>query len=65
MSGLKSSAIQPIIKTKRTVVPGEYGIVDVGSLGEINIVSGCYTAEALREAAHILNQIAEVMEDGQ
>lgn len=61
--GLISSPIRTV--TRKEIVPGVYGIVrvarpDVGlsvSLDPFN------TPEELREAAHILNQLAEVLED--
>lgn len=52
------------IVTRREVVPGTYGIVQVTSNREIKIQLGKYSADKLREAAHILNQIAEALEDG-
>lgn len=54
--------------TRREIVPGTYGCVEVEmhSYG-MNVVAdfsgGRCTAEELREAAHILNQIAEVLEE--
>lgn len=62
----------PIV-TKRDVKPGTYGILNVmtniGPSNNVSIQIGagvdgfCYTAEQLREAAHTLNQIAEVLEE--
>lgn len=51
-------------RTRRQVKLDQYGIVRVAYGGtEVGITSGPYTAEQLREAAHILNQIAEVLDD--
>lgn len=50
--------------TRKEIVPGSYGIVQVTSSREIKIQLGKYSADKLREAAHILNQIAEALEDG-
>lgn len=59
--------------TRREIVPGVYGKVFINDYDELaNTVSlnvkddfGCvsFNAEELRETAHILNQIAEVLED--
>lgn len=49
--------------TRREVVPGKYGIVTIKECGFIHI-NAMGTPEKLREAAHILNQIAEALEDG-
>lgn len=66
------------IRTRREIVPGTYGDVRVGStrvMPDCNdptmkpakhtsiTIDAMLTADELREAAHILNQIAEVLED--
>jgi hypothetical protein len=52
------------IHTRREIVPGVYGIVHVTVRGNVEIEEkDGYTPEELREAAHILNQIAEVLEE--
>lgn len=48
--------------TRREIVPGDYGAVRVTEGRYIHCRSMA-TAEELREAAHILNQLAEVLED--
>lgn len=55
------------LKTRRTVVPGNYGIVTVDQLPHCQIqITPCYpTVDELREAAHILNQIAEIIEENE
>lgn len=54
--------------TRREIVAGEYGCVDVDVYsGGMSVVVDFSTvrhdAEQLREAAHLLNQIAEVLEE--
>lgn len=53
--------------TRKEIVPGVYGAVHVTNLAGCGIVIGIpykdWSPEELREAAHILNQIAEVLED--
>lgn len=59
--------------TRREIVPGTYGKIFINDYNEsANTVSlnvkddfGCvyFNAEELREAAHILNQLAEALED--
>lgn len=56
-----SSPIRTV--TRREVVPGQYGIVYISSANEVWIAASKHTVEELREAAHILNQIAEVLEE--
>lgn len=55
------------IRTRREIVPGRYGDVDVfdahGGKANVSMASCPRTASELREAAHILNQISEVLED--
>lgn len=63
MSGTDVDTVTPSIKTSRRVTPGKYGIVDVTDTGRVEIFSSVYTADELREAAHVLNQIAEVLDD--
>lgn len=46
----------------REIISGQHGIVFVFMNGEICVDSGLHTPEELREAAHILNQIAEYLE---
>jgi len=48
---------------RKEIVPGTYGIISVTKENKILIKRGSYTHEQLREAAHTLNQIAEVVED--
>lgn len=57
-----TSAIRTV--TRREIVPGEYGIVTVFPDGAV-YVSGVDVPSAaeLREAAHLFNQIAEVLEE--
>lgn len=50
--------------TRKEIVPGVYGGVVIGGNGSILLPQKVYKAEQLREAAHILNQIAEALEDG-
>lgn len=55
--------------TRREIVPGTYGIVEVGLLGVyglplfISTSCGYSAATDLREAAHLFNQLAEVLEE--
>lgn len=49
--------------TRREIVAGVYGRVVIGENGSILLPQRIYTAEELREAAHILNQIAEVLQE--
>lgn len=59
--------------TRREIVPGTYGKIFINDYNEsANTVSlnvkddfGCvyFTAEELRESAHIFNQLAEALED--
>lgn len=52
--------------TRREIVPGIYGAVSIAqsSCGELRYFIEPYaTAEQLREAAHTLNQLAEVLEE--
>lgn len=60
------------IVTRREIVPGRYGVVEIGEqakgLAPIRISNRNgelrnTTAEELREAAHVLNQIAEALAD--
>lgn len=48
--------------TRREIVPGVYGSVTVHN--DMSVTVGRLDADKAREAAHILNQIAEVLEDG-
>lgn len=55
--------------TRREIVPGRYGIVDVGALSAsrakvaTSVEYGFTGSDQLREAAHIFNQLAEVLEE--
>lgn len=49
--------------TRREIVAGKYGVVYISSANEIWIAARKHTPEELREAAHLLNQIAEVLEE--
>ena len=56
-----------ITKEKRILKGGKYGILRVGSGTDdgrrvVHIRMDFYNAEQLREAAHILNQVAEHLE---
>ncbi len=53
--------------TRREIVPGIYGAVDIATDGWLSVKfdEGDPTADTLREAAHILNQIAEALEDNE
>jgi len=48
---------------RREIVPGVYGIVRLLSRGSVGVETNLYTAEQLREAAHLFNQLAEVLEE--
>lgn len=47
---------------RREIVCGDYGIVHVEKGCDIHIPEYKYTPDELREAAHVLNQIAEYIE---
>ncbi len=47
---------------RREIIAGQHGIVFVHHGGGICVDSGLHTPKELREAAHILNQIAEYLE---
>lgn len=49
--------------TRREIVPGSYGVIQVHKDGKIGMLPSVKSADQLREAAHILNQIAEVLEE--
>lgn len=59
--------------TRREIVPGVYGNLDISSFSRSKVFVGLKTecgnryvymnATELREAAHVLNQLAEVLED--
>lgn len=52
--------------TRREIVPGAYGQVSVISAdrGRVEIfIDATSTADQLREAAHLFNQLAEALED--
>lgn len=48
---------------RREIVPGQWGIVHVRRDGFLWVDGNKYTPEQLREAAHLFNQISEVLED--
>lgn len=49
--------------TRREIVAGNYGAVAITKSNNVMIPAGEYTAEELREAAHLLNQIAEILQE--
>lgn len=54
--------------TRQPIQPGRYGVVYAGQTTPyekrvIHMKHGAYTADELREAAHLFNQIAETLED--
>lgn len=57
--------------TRREIVPGVYGRVNVGRKGDgagftkvpVSMEYLFYSAEELREAAHLFNQLAEALND--
>lgn len=49
--------------TRREIVAGVYGLIQIFDNGCMYIETDTYTADQCREAAHILNQIAEVLEE--
>lgn len=49
--------------TRREIVAGNYGLIQIFDNGCMYIETDSYTADQCREAAHILNQIAEVLEE--
>lgn len=49
--------------TRKEIVPGVYGAVVIGENKSVLVPQRIYTSDKLREAAHILNQIAEALED--
>lgn len=55
------------IRTRREIVPGIYGHVEVSNNPDAGLMFflplNNYNAEELREAAHIFNQLAEVLEE--
>jgi hypothetical protein len=56
------------VRIRREIVAGAYGKVkvEVGLTNDVIIrCDDVYTAESLREAAHIFNQIAEALEDNE
>jgi len=67
---VKSPSASPIRTiTRREIVPGVYGIAKVDGMGGTNrrvgisIDYGYTNADQLREAAHLFNQLAEVLEE--
>lgn len=64
---VSSSAIRTV--TRREIVPGKYGIVEVGevSVSRARIATtveyGFTSVDQLREAANLFNQLAEVLEE--
>lgn len=64
ISECQDEAPSPILTvTRREIVAGNYGAVAITKRNKVMIAAGEYTAEELREAAHLLNQIAEVLEE--
>lgn len=61
LDGIESHPIRTV--TRKEIVSGRYGIVDVTDSKRIIIDAHEYTADHLREAAHTLNQIAEALEE--
>lgn len=67
----KQEASPSPIRTRREIVPGDYGMVKVGWTDGKDIFISInegekqkpLNAEELREAAHLFNQIAEVLEE--
>lgn len=62
----KFENISQVIKTRRTIVPGKYGHVNIDMVHGVLTVETdgvIYSAAELREAAHIFNQIAEILEE--
>lgn len=54
--------------TRREIVPGQYGHIEISDVNEEGASlwlprNKRWTSGQLREAAHVLNQIAEVLED--
>lgn len=52
--------------TRREIAPGVYGNVEIEEVGQRYVVidsQSIYYAEDLREAAHLFNQLAEVLEE--
>lgn len=49
--------------TRREIVAGNYGLIQIFDNGCMYIETDSYTSEQCREAAHLLNQIAEVLEE--
>lgn len=49
--------------TRREIVPGRYGIVTLWPDGDVAVRCDKHSPSELREAAHIFNQIAEVLEE--
>lgn len=60
----KKECLSPIrTVTRLEIVPGSYGVIQVHKDGKIGMLPSVKSADQLREAAHILNQIAEVLEE--
>lgn len=49
--------------TRREIVAGNYGLIQIFDNGCMYIETDTYTADQCREAAHLLNQIAEALEE--
>lgn len=64
ISEWQDEATSPIrTVTRREIVPGNYGLIQIFDNGCMYIETDSYTAEQCREAAHLLNQIAEVLQE--
>lgn len=58
---MEEKKIMPNV-VSRQISKGQYGITYINEDGHICVDSGIHTPEELREAAHVLNQIAEYLE---
>lgn len=63
LQGGYATAIRTV--TRREIVPGTYGIVQIDDLDglAVHLNAGMPKADDLREAAHLFNQLAEVLEE--
>lgn len=63
-NNIKPIEVGPIrTVARREIVPGNYGLIQMLDNGCMYIETDTYTADQCREAAHVLNQIAEALED--
>lgn len=65
---LVSSGFIPTIRTRREIVPGIYGPVEVGGMNEnrriyLRVVGDAYKADDIREIIHIASQVLEALEE--